>query len=80
VNDEPTTHLISAIVEAIDGRSDDQTNLITASLVRRAWPAGIGDRIEPAALDWVRRWGPNSVLPDYLEECTCLGGRCIMCN
>ncbi len=73
-------NLVSAIVEAIDERTSSQTAFITAALVRGAWPGGIGDRIEPTALEWVRRWGPTTVEPQYLEDCSCLEGRCAVCN
>jgi hypothetical protein len=80
VNDEPRTNLVASVIEAIEARTDAQTAFITAALVRGAWPGGIGDRREPAALEWVRRWGPAGAPPDYLDECSCVEGRCTVCN
>ena len=80
MNDEPRTNLVAAVVEAIDERTDAQTSFIMAALVRSAWPGGIGDRLEPAALEWVRRWGPSTIAPEYFEDCSCLEGRCAVCN
>ena len=80
VNDEAHTNLVAAVVEAIDDRTRAQTDFIMAALVRSTWPGGIGDRIEPTALEWVRRWGPGGVTPQYLEDCSCADGRCGVCN
>ena len=81
MNDEPRTHLVASVVEAIDERTRAQTDFITAALVRSAWPGGVGDRVEPTALEWVRRWGPSSVPPTYLDDCSCVDdGRCAVCN
>lgn len=81
MNDEPRTHFVAAVVEAIDERTPTQTDFIMAALVRGSWPGGIGDRLEPTALEWVRRWGPAGVTPDYSDDCSCVqGGRCAVCN
>ena len=73
-------NLVSDIVEAIDGRTPAQTDFITAALVRGAWPGGVADRLEPTALEWVKRWGPSGVTPQYREDCSCVEGRCAVCN
>jgi hypothetical protein len=73
-------NVVAAVVETIDERSSSQTDFIMAALVRGAWPGGIGDRLEPAALEWVRRWGPAKVDADYLSDCSCVHGRCLVCN
>jgi hypothetical protein len=79
MNDEPRT-LVAQVVEAIDERPKAQTDFIMAALVRGAWPGGIGDRLEPGALEWVRRWGPGVVEPPALGDCSCDAGRCAVCN
>jgi hypothetical protein len=71
---------VAAIVGAIDERTASQTSFIMAALVRGVWPGGIGDRLEPGALEWVRRWGPNGTAPDYLGDCSCVHGSCLVCN
>src|SRR3954470_13694641 len=78
--DEEPRRLVAAIAQATDERPKAQTDSIMAALVRGAWPGGIGDRVEPAALDWVRRWGPAGVERDYLADCSCVHGRCLVCN
>jgi hypothetical protein len=77
---EEPRNLVAAVVEAIDARTTSQTDFIMAALVRGAWPGGIGDRVEPSALDWVRRWGPDGMTPEYLEDCSCVAGHCAVCN
>jgi len=73
-------NVVAALVETIDERTAPQTDFIMAALVRSAWPGGIGDRLEPAALEWVRRWGPSSVDPGSISDCSCVHGRCLVCN
>jgi hypothetical protein len=80
MNEEPRTHFVAAVIEAIDERTKTQTDFIMAALVRGAWPGGISDRLEPTALEWVRRWGPDGTAPAYLEDCSCVAGRCAVCN
>jgi len=80
MHEEPRS-LVAAIAQAIDERPKAQTDFIMAALVRGAWPGGIGDRVEPAALDWVRRWGPGGDHPPIaLADCSCVLGRCVVCN
>jgi hypothetical protein len=79
MDDEPRK-LVAAVVEAIDERPRAQTDFIMAALVRGAWPGGIGDRLEPAALEWVRRWGPGGEAPMAIGDCSCVLGRCAVCN
>jgi hypothetical protein len=79
MHDEPRENVVSAVVEAIDERTEAQTNFIMAALVRGAWPGGIADRVERGALDWVRRWGPHGTAPPY-GDCSCIDGRCAVCN
>ena len=80
MEDVPLTDLVAAAIDAIDERTDTQTDFIMAALVRSTWPGGIGDRLEPAAAEWVRRWGPAGVTPQYVESCSCSDGRCGVCN
>jgi hypothetical protein len=47
-------------------------------LADRCWPGG-ADRTEPAALEWLRRWGPRAAQPLPLA-CECRAGRCELCN
>lgn len=47
-------------------------------LLSRCWPSG-GDRSEPAAIKWLREWGPSRAVLGPLE-CNCAAGRCAVCN
>jgi hypothetical protein len=80
MHEEPRMDLVSAMVEAIDERTPAQDAFIVGALVRKAWPGGVGDRVEPVALEWIKRWGPARMAPEYLEDCSCLEGRCAVCN
>ena len=80
MHEEPSPNLVAGVVEAIDHRTSSETDVIMAALVRATWPGGIGDRVEPVALEWVRRWGPGTVEPAYLADCSCVDGRCLVCN
>ena len=77
--DEPREDVVGAVIEAIDERTPAQTSFIMAALVRGAWPGGVADRREPGAVEWVRRWGPRGELPPY-GDCSCVHGRCAVCN
>jgi hypothetical protein len=79
MNEEPRSNVVAAVVEAIDERSASQTNFIMAALVRGAWPGGVADRREPGAIEWLRRWGPSGTAPPF-SDCSCIDGRCAVCN
>ncbi|HZE03985.1 MAG TPA: hypothetical protein VE127_02105 [Solirubrobacteraceae bacterium] len=55
-----------------------QARELTSSIVASCWPGGTQDRIDPAALGWLRRWRPRSATA--LPTCTCETGRCRVCN
>lgn len=55
-----------------------ETSRLAAELHDRCWPGG-ADRTEPAALEWLRRWGPRGAQPLPLA-CSCSAGRCDVCN
>jgi len=68
----------SHIRGAATGRSDESERLI-AAILDYCWPGGASDRSQPAALEWVREWGPT-VLGEPLPACSCRQGRCTVCN
>ena len=49
-----------------------------ARLAARCWPRPADGHV-PAALDWVRRWGPGP-LAAPIAACACATGRCGTCN
>lgn len=70
---------IAAFIRAIDGRSARDADRFAAMLERHSWPSGSEDRLEPGALEWVRRWGPGRLTAEPLD-CSCAHGRCAVCN
>jgi hypothetical protein len=79
MHESPQDALLVALIDSVRSRSDVQTAALGASLQRRCWPGGTADRSEPAALPWVRRWGPAQLTPPP-PECSCAVGRCHVCN
>jgi hypothetical protein len=77
---EPPLHtLLCAIVESIATRTPAEGDALSGALVRRCWPGGPEDRLEPSALPWVKRWGPATLTP-VPPACSCAEGRCALCN
>ena len=70
---------VPSIVASIEGRSARETDRLATMLRTWCWPGGGTDRREPGALEWVRRWGPARVLPEP-TACSCVQGRCAVCN
>jgi hypothetical protein len=77
--DDRRDHDLTAAIESIATRSHTETMRLVAELGRTCWPRGIGDRTEPPALEWVRRWGPARLTAATLD-CSCSQGRCSVCN
>jgi hypothetical protein len=69
---------VPAIVASIDGRDMFETDRLISKLERSCWPGG-SDRSEPGALEWVKRWGPSRLTAEP-AACSCLQGRCAVCN
>jgi hypothetical protein len=80
MDDQPRSAFVAAHVEAIDTRSRHQTDWMTRTLLRDAWPGGHSDRHDRMAADWVRRWGPGRLRVPYAGDCSCAAGRCAVCN
>jgi hypothetical protein len=70
---------VPAIVASIERRSARETDLLSSDLRDYCWPGGLGDRCEPSALEWVRRWGPARITAEPFT-CSCVQGRCAVCN
>jgi hypothetical protein len=71
---------VRAARAAIDARSDTEARSMTEALARKGWPAGLADRAQPSALEWVRRWGPTRVTPPLAGGCSCPAAPCAACN
>jgi hypothetical protein len=70
---------VPAIVASIEGRTTGDTDRLATMLRTWCWPGGASDRREPAALEWVRRWRPSR-LTAQPAACSCVRGRCAVCN
>jgi hypothetical protein len=77
--DHPRDRRIVAHIQLISARAEPDTERLVSAILRDCWPGGAGDRTEPSALEWVRRWDPRHVglLP---PACSCKVGRCRVCN
>jgi hypothetical protein len=80
MDDQPRPALVAAVVEKIDRRTSAQTALVMRALLAAGWPGGHDDRRDPAAVEWVRRWGPARAQRRFIDDCSCAGGRCAVCN
>ena len=56
-----------------------ETHALTADIVAAYWPGGVDDRSDPVARHWLRRWRPQRTGTPF-PVCTCLVGRCGICN
>src|SRR6476619_1679099 len=72
---EPIRHHI----ESIAARSTPDSLRLTHQLHVGCWPGGGADHLEPAALEWVRRWRPETA-PSTALMCGCAAGACSICN
>ncbi|HYF27758.1 MAG TPA: hypothetical protein VD931_18595 [Baekduia sp.] len=50
-----------------------------SELLGGCWPGGGHDRLEPAALPWLRAWRPARAAA-ALPACSCGPGPCGVCN
>jgi hypothetical protein len=69
---------VAEIVAEIEGRTSRESDALASRLRARCWPDS-SDRRVPAAVEWVRRWGPNRQNAAPLD-CSCAVGRCAFCN
>ena len=58
---------LSAIIDSIDSRSEQDGRRLTHGMLDHAWPGGHADCHRPAAAEWVRRWGPHPSGPAPLD-------------
>ena len=63
----------------IEGRTAREAEALSSSLRAHCWPAS-SDSIVPMAVEWVRRWGPARSFTPSALDCTCVAGRCAVCN
>lgn len=73
--DEP----IRRHIENVAARRESETDRLVGRIVHASWPAGLDDRMQPAALNWLRRWYPARI-GAAIPACSCTAGRCAICN
>jgi hypothetical protein len=76
---QPGDPRIAAHIESLSSRDEPDTDRLVSTLLSHCWPGGSGDRTEPAALEWVRRWGPRRG-GGPAPACSCADGHCGVCN
>jgi hypothetical protein len=74
----PERILVETLLTALAARTPAEALTLTTRLRGSCWP-GREDHTEPAAREWVRRWGPGGIPPIRLT-CSCPSGRCAVCN
>jgi hypothetical protein len=76
--DDPRRAAVPQHIAAIAARSERDGERLTRSLASGCWPAG-GERTQPVAAAWLRRWGPARAAA-VLPACACAIGACAVCN
>jgi hypothetical protein len=71
--------LITALIETIASWSDADKNRLAAMLGGHCYPGGPVDYRDPSGVEALRAWRPGGALPT-LVACSCLRGRCHICN
>jgi hypothetical protein len=79
MDESPRGSDVPAHIESVAYRGEAETRRLMFMLRRHCWPGGSGDRSDPVALEWVRRWGPKT-LTEISQSCSCPHGRCTVCN
>jgi hypothetical protein len=79
MSDRSRDRQIASHIKSISARAEPDTERLVSAMLGRCWPGDSGDRSEPGALEWLRRWGPRGVEPTPLV-CSCAAGRCRVCN
>ena len=68
-----------AHIGAMGRRTSADHERLAGILRMSCWPDVGDDRLEPAGIAWVRRWG-RAVGHTVAHECTCRQGNCAVCN
>ena len=70
---------VPEIVAEIEGRTARESEALASRLSARCWPGSSDSRV-PMAVEWVKRWGPARSGASAALDCTCVAGRCAVCN
>jgi hypothetical protein len=66
-------------IAGVSVRGDAETQTLITRIQRACWPGGAGDRTEPGARPWLKRWRPERAAGPLLA-CSCAHGYCAVCN
>jgi hypothetical protein len=66
-------------IAAVSARDEAETTTLISRIQRACWPGGAGDRTEPSARSWLKRWRPARAAAP-VPACSCAHGRCAVCN
>ncbi len=76
--DDPRRALVISHIQSVARRRAADNDRMMADLVDGSWPGG-GDRTEPGAREWLRRWRPAKRAA-VTRACACARGACPVCN
>jgi hypothetical protein len=76
--DDSRRALVIAHIESVARRRAGDADRLMASLLGGS-SHGRGDRTEPRAREWVRRWRPARYVAAP-PACACAHGACLVCN
>jgi hypothetical protein len=71
--------LVTALIETIAAWTHRDKDRLASILCAHCWPGGIADRRDPSGVQSLRRWRPGGTAP-ALPSCSCVRGRCTVCN
>jgi hypothetical protein len=71
--------LVTALIETIASWTDADKDRLASMLGAHCWPGGILDRTDPGAAGSMRQSGPDGPIPP-VPGCSCIRGRCTICN
>jgi hypothetical protein len=78
MTDDARRALVVSHIQSVARRPAADTDRLVADLVGGSWPGG-GDRTEPGAREWLRRWRPAR-RAGWMRTCACARGACPVCN
>jgi hypothetical protein len=79
VEDAKHTRAVRAHIRYLRVRSKPDADQFAGMMLRWVWPGGHDDRFDPVAVEWLRRWTPETI-GTAPAECGCTAGRCTVCN
>ncbi len=76
MNDRLNPGFVAAHVIYVGMRTPAESDQLAGMLLRSSW---FDDRYDPIAVEWLRRWKLEA-MPRARLDCSCVEGRCAVCN